>query len=108
MNSCGKAWQWTPRRSASVATRGPDAQQALSSYTVLQGLAVAKMALDLAQPAKANEALTASIASASRITERGCQHHSLTLLRSVPAAVVAHPHTGRPSAPLVDAERNPR
>ena len=36
---------------------------------MLQGLVVAKMALDLDQPAKANEALTASIGSASRITE---------------------------------------
>ena len=58
---------------------------------VLQGLVVAKMALDLDQPEKANEALTASIASASRIITEllGSQHASLDLLRSVPAAVVA-------------------
>jgi hypothetical protein len=62
---------------------------------VLQGLAVAKLALDLDQPVKANEALTASIASASRIiTElQGSQQHSLDLLRSVPAAVVTPPPT---------------
>ena len=45
-------------------------QQALElSDAVLQGLVVAKMALELDQPVKANEALTASIGSASRITE---------------------------------------
>jgi hypothetical protein len=67
-------------------------QQALElTDAVLQGLVVAKLALDLDQPVKANEALTASIASASRvITELlGSQHHSLDLLRSVPADVVA-------------------
>ena len=39
------------------------------------------MALDLDQPVKANEALTASIASASRIITEllGSQHHSLEL-----------------------------
>ena len=67
-------------------------QQALElADAVLQGLVVAKMALDLDQPVKAKEALTASIASASRvITELlGSQHSSLDLLRSVPAAVGA-------------------
>jgi hypothetical protein len=66
-------------------------QQALElTDAVLQGLVVAKMALDLDQPVKANEALTASIASASRIITEllGSQHHSLDLLRSVPADVV--------------------
>jgi hypothetical protein len=87
-------------------------QEALElNDAVLQGLVVAKMALDLDQTAKANEALTASIASASRIvTElRGSRHHSLDLLRSVPAAVVAP--AGTPddlSAPKVDQQRNPR
>jgi hypothetical protein len=67
-------------------------QQALElNDTVLQGLVVAKMALDLDQPAKANEALTTSIASASRIITEllGSKHHSLDLLRSMPAAVGA-------------------
>ena len=89
-----------------------DAQQALElADAVLQGLVVAKMALDLDQPAKANEALTASIASASRIITEllGSQHHSLDLLRSVPAAVVAPtPTPDDLSAPVVDPERNPR
>jgi signal transduction histidine kinase len=55
---------------------------------VLQGLVVAKMALDLDQPRKANEALTSSIQSASRIITDllGSTHASLDLLRSVPAA----------------------
>ena len=64
-------------------------QQALEfNDAVLQGLVVAKMALDLDQPRKANEALTASIHSASRIITDllGSSHASLDLLRSVPAA----------------------
>ena len=72
-------------------------QQALElNDTVLQGLVVAKMALDLDQPKKANEALTASIGSASRIITHllGSQHHSLDLLRSVPAAVGAPDRAG--------------
>ncbi len=78
-------------------------QQALElADTVLQGLVVAKLALDLDQPVKANDALSASIASTSRvITELlGSQHNSLDLLRSVPAAVV----TPTPN----DLQRNPR
>lgn len=62
-------------------------QQALElNDNVLQGLVVAKMALDLDQPAKAKEALDASIASASSmITELlGSDHRapSAGLLRS--------------------------
>lgn len=67
-------------------------QQALElNDAVLQGLVVAKMALDLDQPRKANEALTASIQSASRIITEllGSSHSSLDLLRSVPAAAGA-------------------
>jgi len=67
-------------------------QQALElADAVLQSLVVAKLALDLDQPIKANDALTASIASASRIITEllGSQHHSLDLLRSVPPAAVA-------------------
>jgi succinate dehydrogenase/fumarate reductase cytochrome b subunit len=65
-------------------------QQALElNDTVLQGLVVAKMALDLDQPTKAQEALTASISSASRIITGlfGSKLDSLDLLRSTPAAV---------------------
>src|SRR5215213_8721091 len=93
-------YYWTLRRSYSSLMQGAQLfqdlrqreQQALElNDAVLQGLVVAKMALDLDQPAKANQALTASIASASRIITQllGSQHHSLDLLRSVPAAVVA-------------------
>ena len=67
-------------------------QQALElNDAVLQGLVVAKMALDLDQPRKANDALTASIQSASRIITDllGSSHSSLDLLRSVPAAAGA-------------------
>ena len=67
-------------------------QQALElNDAVLQGLVVAKMALDLDQPRKANDALTASIQSASRIITEllGSSHSSLDLLRSVPAAAGA-------------------
>ena len=91
---------------------GLDAQQALElTDAVLQGLVVAKMALDLDQPAKANEALTACIASASRIITEllGNQHASLDLLRSVPAAVVAPtPTPDDLSAPVVGPGGNPR
>jgi len=88
-------------------------QQALElNDTVLQGLVVAKMALDLNQPVKANEALTASIGSASRIITQllGSQHHSLDLLRSVPAAVgvpEAAPAAER-AGPRAEMEGNPR
>lgn len=79
-------------------------QQALElNDTVLQGLVVAKMALDLDQPAKANEALTSAIGSASRIITEllGSKHHSLDLLRSAPAAV------GAREQQRTDLERNP-
>jgi signal transduction histidine kinase len=85
-------------------------QQALElNDTVLQGLVVAKMALDLDQPRKANEALSSSIDSASRIITGllGSQHHSLDLLRSVPAAVgTAEPDPA--DATATDPGRNPR
>jgi hypothetical protein len=65
-------------------------QQALElNDSVLQGLVVAKMALDLEQPAKAQQALAASIDSASRIITGllGSNHRTLELLRSTPATV---------------------
>jgi hypothetical protein len=67
---------WSLRRSYAPLMRGAKLfedlrqreQQALEfNDNVLQGLVVAKMALNLDQPAKAMEALDASIASASRI-----------------------------------------
>ena len=98
-------YYWTLRRNYGTLMQGAQLfedlrqreQQALElNDTVLQGLVVAKMALDLEQPSKANEAVTASITSASRIITEllGSKHHSLDLLRSVPAAV------GVPEAPL--------
>src|SRR3954470_3983824 len=93
-------YYWTLRRNYGSLMQGAQLfqdlrqreQQALElNDTVLQGLVVAKMALDLDQPAKANEALSASIGSASRIITGllGSKHHTLDLLRSVPAAVGA-------------------
>jgi hypothetical protein len=77
-------------------------QQALEiNDNVLQGLVVAKMALDLDQPEKANNALTTAIDSASRmITELlGNDHFSVELLRSAPA--LADATTGNDSDPPV-------
>ena len=77
-------------------------QQALEiNDNVLQGLVVAKMALDLDQPEKANNALTTAIDSASRmITELLCNDHfSVELLRSAPA--LADATTGNDSDPPV-------
>lgn len=97
------AYYWSLRRNYGSLMQGAQLfqdlrqreQQALElNDTVLQGLVVAKMALDLDQPVKANNALTVSIGSASRIITDllGSQHHALDLLRSVPAAVGgAHP-----------------
>jgi hypothetical protein len=90
-------YYWSLRRSYGSLMQGAQLfvdlrqreQQALElNDAVLQGLVVAKMALDLDQPHKANEALTASIESASRIITEllGSSHSSLDLLRSVPAA----------------------
>jgi hypothetical protein len=65
-------------------------QQALElNDSVLQGLVVAKMALDLGDPARADAALTSSISSASRIITDllGSEHFSMELLRSAPAVV---------------------
>lgn len=74
-------------------------QQALElNDSVLQGLVVAKMALDLNQPKKAEEALNTSIESASRIITNmlGSEHFAIALLRSAPAAVTEDAST--PSA----------
>lgn len=63
-------------------------QQALElNDSVLQGLVVAKMALDLDQPEKAREALTTSIDSASRIITDllGNSPFDVDLRRSTPA-----------------------
>src|SRR3954470_16939495 len=69
-------YYWSLRRNYGSLMRGAQLfqdlrqreQQALElNDTVLQGLVVAKMALDLGDPGKADEALASSIESASRI-----------------------------------------
>ncbi len=119
------AYYWTLRRHYGSLMQGAQLfqdlrqreQQALElNDTVLQGLVVAKMALDLDQPQKANDALTSSIGSASRIITEllGSQHHALDLLRSTPAAVgTAAPGSPESSPPAgADgpdaADRSPR
>jgi signal transduction histidine kinase len=92
-------YYWTLRRNYSSLMEGAQLfqdlrqreQQALElNDTVLQGLVVAKMALDLDDTKRAQESLTASIDSASRIITDllGSSYHSLDLVRSAPAAVV--------------------
>ena len=91
-------YYWSLRRNYSSLMQGAKLfddlrqreQQALElNDSVLQGLVVAKMALDLDQPDRAQAALTTAIDSASRmITDLlGSEHHSMKLLRSAPAAV---------------------
>ena len=96
------AYYWTLRRNYGSLMQGAKLfedlrareRQALElNDSVLQGLVVAKMALDLDQPERAQQALTTSIDSASRmITELlGSDHHSMQLLRSAPATVIKEP-----------------
>ena len=102
-------YYWSLRRNYSSLDRRAELfedlrrreQQALElNDSVLQGLVVAKMALDLDDPDRAHEALTTSIDSASRIITNllGSEQFSIALLRSSPAAVHhvtdsgPHPH----------------
>jgi signal transduction histidine kinase len=65
-------------------------QQALElNDSVLQGLVVAKMALDLQDTDKAHSALSTSIDSASRIITNllGSEHFTIELLRTAPAEI---------------------
>lgn len=91
-------YYWTLRRNYSSLTQGAQLfedlrkreQQALElNESVLQGLVVAKMALDLDDTAKANAALTSSITSASQIITDllGSDGFKIQLLRSSPALV---------------------
>ncbi|MFA6297773.1 MAG: hypothetical protein WCS84_14470 [Nocardioides sp.] len=91
-------YYWSMRRSYSPLMQGAQLfedlrkreQQALElNDSVLQGLVVAKMALDLNDSAKANAALTTSIDSASRIITNllGTEGFNIQLLRSAPAVV---------------------
>lgn len=101
------AYYWTLRRNYGSLMQGAKLfedlrareRQALElNDSVLQGLVVAKMALDLDQPERAQQALTTSIDSASRmITELlGSDHHSMQLLRSTPATVTGEPEEDPP------------
>ncbi|MEO9322647.1 hypothetical protein ABFT23_04100 [Nocardioides sp. C4-1] len=89
---------WSLRRSYSSLMDGAQLfedlrkreQQALElNDSVLQGLVVSKMALDLGDVDKARAALDASIESASRIITNllGSEHFSIKLLRSAPASI---------------------
>jgi len=89
-------YYWTLRRNYSSLMQGAKLfedlrereQQALElNDTVLQGLVVAKMALDLDDPDKAQAALSSSITSASRIITGllDSNHSPLDLVRSAPA-----------------------
>lgn len=89
-------YYWTLRRTYSSLMQGAKLfedlrqreQQALElNDTVLQGLVVAKMALDLDDTAKAEAALGSSIAAASRIITGllDSHHNPLDLVRSAPA-----------------------
>jgi hypothetical protein len=92
-------YYWTLRRTYSSLMEGAQLfqdlrqreQQALElNDTVLQGMVVAKMALDLNQPARASAALTSSIDSASRIITGliGSKHSALDLVRTTGPATV--------------------
>ncbi|MCW2786615.1 MAG: hypothetical protein JWP74_3132 [Marmoricola sp.] len=91
-------YYWTLRRNYSSLMHGAQLfedlrqreSQALElNDTVLQGLVVAKMALDLNQPDRSQEALTSSIAAASRIITDllGRNPDGAALLRSAPATL---------------------
>ena len=108
-------YYWTLRRTYSSLMQGAKLfedmrereQQALEiNDNVLQGLVVAKMALDLGEPDKADRALTTAISSASKmITDLlGSEHFANTMLRSAPAVTSAGPI----DVPLSDsAEQRP-
>jgi len=91
-------YYWTLRRNYSSLMEGAALfedlrkreQQALElNDSVLQGLVVSKMALDLDDHEKARAALDTSISSASRIITNllGSEHFQIQLLRSAPAVV---------------------
>lgn len=95
-------YYWTLRRNYSSLMHGAQLfqdlrareQQALElNDTVLQGLVVAKMALDLNQPDRSQEALTTSITAASKIITDllGRGQEGIELVRSRPAALEPDP-----------------
>ena len=104
-------YYWTLRRNYGSLMHGAKLfedlrqreQQALElNDTVLQGLVVAKMALDLDQPEKAHGALTSSIDAASRIITGLLNDGKdpLALVRSAPAAVDIADETGAAETPV--------
>lgn len=106
-------YYWSLRRSYSSLMEGAQLfqdlrqreQQALElNDTVLQGLVVAKMALDLDEPQRAHESLTASIDSASRIITEllGSSYHTLDLVRSSAATVTAATPSSAVSTAVTD------
>jgi signal transduction histidine kinase len=93
-------YYWTLRRNYSSLMHGAQLfedlrareRQALElNDTVLQGLVVAKMALDLNQPGRSQEALASSITAASRIITDllGSAAEGHGLVRSVPAELLS-------------------
>jgi hypothetical protein len=99
-------YYWTLRRNYSSLMHGAQLfedlrareQQALElNDTVLQGLVVAKMALDLNQPGRSQEALASSITAASRIITDllGRTQTGVELVRSMPAELERQPE-GQP------------
>ena len=93
-------YYWTLRRTYSslmhgaqlfAALRARESQALELNDTMLQGLVAAKMALDLNETEKSQEALTASIAAASRIITDllGTSGDGPGLVRSAPAQVAA-------------------
>lgn len=112
-------YYWSLRRNYSSLMEGAQLfqdmrqreQQALElNDTVLQGLVVAKMALDLDDTKRAHDSLSASIESASRIiTDLLGSGPTLDLVRSAPAAVVGGTQVdpaGEPPATTKDTERS--
>jgi len=102
-------YYWTLRRTYSSLMEGAQLfqdlrqreQQALElNDTVLQGMVVAQMALDLDQPVRARAALTSSIDSASRIITGliDGKHTQLDLVRSTGPAAIEADAPGRHAA----------
>ena len=90
------ARQLIAERQEAVADLRAREQQALElNDSVLQGLVVAKMALDLNQPDRSQEALTSSISAASKIITDllGQGQEGMKLVRSMPADLDRQPET---------------
>lgn len=74
-----------------VGLRRREQQPIEINDNVLQGLVVAKMALELGETDKADRALTSAIDSASRMVTQllGSEHFAIHMLRSAPAVTSA-------------------